>query len=330
MNVVITGGCGFVGSNLCEALIAGGHTITIVDNLSTGHVEVLGELVDHPRLCLVEGDVFDAQLLTRAVAGSDVIVHLAANADVRHGPEDPTRDLKANFLGTAAVVDAMRRASVTRLVYASSGAVYGDAENIPIDEFAPFPVQTSFYGASKVAAEGLIAAHHEAFGTRAVILRLSSVLGPHYSHGHVIDLVRALARDPHTLYILGDGHQLKSYVWVHDVCQAILLALDRLAAGEDLDILNVAGEACTVRQSVAWICSELGVAPRLHFEAGDRGWVGDNPRLVLDTMRIRRLGWAPTVGVEESVRRTVRHLMAAEWPGSSGPRRLQLALDGTR
>src|SRR5215471_13539503 len=223
MHVVVTGGAGFIGSNLVDQLLDDGHTVTAVDNLSTGSLDFLGKAISRPGFELVDMDLLEEAARFRdIVRPADAVFHLAANADVRYGWDEPERDLRQNVIVTHNVLEAMRVTNVRRLLFASSGSVYGDATVIPTPEDCPFPVQTSLYGASKLSAEGLIAAYCEAFGMRGNVFRFVSILGELYSHGHVFDFYKQLLEHPGRLRVLGDGHQRKSYLHVHDCVDAIL------------------------------------------------------------------------------------------------------------
>jgi UDP-glucose 4-epimerase len=203
----------------------------------------------------------------------------------------------------------MRASGATRLAFSSTGSVYGEAAVIPTPEDAPFPVQTSLYGASKVAGEGLIQAYCEGFGVQAWIFRFVSILGERYTHGHVFDFCRSLRADPARLRVLGNGRQRKSYLYVQDCIDAIFMAMAR-AAGP-VNVFNLGTqEYCEVNDSIGWIAGHLGVTPALEYTGGDRGWIGDNPFIYLDTARIRALGWAPRLTIREGVLRTVDYLAA--------------------
>lgn len=312
MRCFVTGAAGFIGSSLADSLLAAGHEVVAYDNLSSGLVEFLRDAHGHPGFHFVRGDILDEQLLPEAMAGADMVFHLAANADVRFGPERTFRDLEQNTLGTYRVLDAMRRSRVKRIAFASTGSVYGDAPVIPTPENCPFPVQTSLYGASKAASEGLITAFSEAFGIEALIFRFVSILGERYTHGHVFDFYKRLRRDPACLDVLGNGRQRKSYLYVKDCVQAILTAVT--ATRERVSIYNLGqSEYCDVNFSIATICGELGVHPQLNYAGGDRGWVGDSPFILLDCQKIRSLGWEPSLSIKDAIVRTVRFLAANEW-----------------
>jgi UDP-glucose 4-epimerase len=288
-------------------LLALGHSVTGYDNLSTGRLAFLCGACHNERFTFVEGDLLDASSLNKAVAGSDIVFHLAANADVRFGTEHPTKDLHQNTVATVNLLEAMRVAQVGRIAFASTGSVYGEAQIIPSPENHPFPVQTSLYGASKLAAEGFIEAYCEGFGMRAIIFRFVSILGERYTHGHVFDFYKQLRAHPEVLYVLGNGKQRKSYLYVQDCVDAMLTAVSK--CDRKVSVLNLGtDEYCEVNDSIGWICEELGVRPELEYAGGDRGWIGDNPFIFLDCSAMRALGWRPLQSIKESVLRTVRYL----------------------
>src|SRR5579862_1620023 len=225
MHAFVTGAAGFIASNLVDRLLARGDSVTGYDNFATGNARFLEAAREKPGFRLVEGDLLDAERLAAAIAGADIVFHMAANADVRHGLEHPRRDLEQNTLATFNLLEAMRRAGVETLCFASTGAIYGEAATIPTPEDAPFPVQTSLYGASKLACEGMIAAYCEGFGCEGYIFRFVSILGERYTHGHVFDFYSQLREHPGHLDVLGDGTQRKSYLHIGDCVQAILHAV---------------------------------------------------------------------------------------------------------
>jgi len=312
MRAFITGAAGFIGSTLADRLARDGHTVIGYDNLSSGQDRFLETARASNRFELVLGDILDAAALTAAMAGCDIVFHFAANADVRFGVDHPSRDLEQNTIGTFRVLDAMRTTGIKQIAFSSTGSVYGEAPVIPTPEDAPFPIQTSLYGAAKVAGEGLIQAFCEGFAMRAWIFRFVSILGERYSHGHVFDFYKSLRADPTQLRILGNGKQRKSYLYVQDCIAAMLTAIDR-APGK-VNIYNLGtDEYCEVNDSVGWICEALGIAPARTYTGGERGWVGDNPFIFLDCKRIRALGWAPTLTIREGILATLRYLQDSPW-----------------
>ena len=312
MKAFVSGGAGFIGSNLVDRLLDVGHEVTVYDNLSTGLLQFLEYAKDFDRFRLVEGDLLDEGSLSEAIAGHEFVFHLAANADVRFGTEHPRRDLEQNTIVTNNVLEAMRKNGISKIAFASTGSVYGDANIIPTPENAPFPIQTSLYAASKMAGEGLIAAYCGGFGFQSWIFRFVSILGERYTHGHVFDLYRKLKQNPSRLEVLGNGKQRKSYLYIQDCIDAMLFALEK--SKESVNVLNLGVDGyCEVNDSIGWICEELGVTPKLEYSGGDRGWIGDNPFIFLDTRKIRDLGWKPKLSIQDGFLKTVQYLRENEW-----------------
>ena len=312
MKAFVSGGAGFIGSNLVDRLLDVGHEVTVYDNLSTGLLQFLEYARDFDRFRLVEGDLLDEGSLSEAIGGHEFVFHLAANADVSFGTEHPRRDLEQNTIVTNNVLEAMRKNGISKIAFASTGSVYGDATVIPTPENAPFPIQTSLYAASKLAGEGLIAAYCGGFGFQSWIFRFVSILGERYTHGHVFDFYRKLKQNPSRLEVLGDGKQRKSYLYIQDCIDAMLFALEK--SNESVNVLNLGVDGyCEVNDSIGWICEELGVTPKLEYSGGDRGWIGDNPFIFLDTSKIRDLGWKPKLSIQDGVLKTIQYLKTNEW-----------------
>jgi UDP-glucose 4-epimerase len=310
----VTGGAGFIGSHLVDRLLADGHTVVAYDNLSTGHERFLEQASTSPHFSLVRGDVTDPAALTRAMSEvrPEFVFHLAANADVRFGTEHPIRDLQQNTIATFNVLEAMRASGATRIAFSSTGSIYGEPEVFPTPETAPFPIQTSLYGASKLAGESLIQAYCEGFGFQGYIFRFVSILGERYSHGHVFDFYKSLRQNPRELRVLGDGQQRKSYLYVHDCIDAMCTAIGR-ASGK-VNVFNLgAPDYCRVNDSITWITEHLGVRPSRTYTGGERGWIGDSPFIFLDTTRIHALGWRPTCSIREGVIKTLDYLRENTW-----------------
>lgn len=312
MICIVTGCAGFIGSNLVDRLLARGYRVTGIDNFSTGQRRFLEAALKNPAFKLVEGDLLDLPFLIQAFNGSDTVFHFAANADVRFGTEHPRRDLEQNTIATFNVLEAMRANGIKRIAFSSTGSVYGEAVVIPTPEDAPFPVQTSLYGASKLACEGLIAAYCEGFGFQSWIFRFVSILGERYTHGHVFDFYKQLRDDPTQLRVLGNGKQRKSYLYIQDCLDAMQLAVEK--ATDKVNIFNLGVDGyCQVNDSIGWISQTLGVQPKVEYTGGDRGWIGDNPFIFLDTKKIRSLGWVPKRSIREGVVKTVEFLKSNEW-----------------
>ena len=244
--------------------------------------------------------------------GAEIVFHFAANADVRFGTDHPRKDLEQNTIATFNVLEAMRRHGARSIAFSSTGSVYGEPTVFPTPEDAPFPLQTSLYGASKLACEGLIQAYCEGFGLQGFIFRFVSILGERYTHGHVFDFYRSLLRDPHELRVLGNGLQRKSYLYIHDCIDAVLTAVAR--STPRVSILNLGSDQyCTVNDSIGWISGHLGLKPRLAYAGGERGWIGDSPFIFLDCAKMRALGWTPKLTIKDGVIRTLDYLRKNEW-----------------
>jgi UDP-glucose 4-epimerase len=315
--VFITGAAGFIGSSLTDRLLADGKTVVGWDNLSTGQEKFIEDALKNPHFTLVRGDNLNLAALTKAMAGCDFVLHLAANADVQYGTKNPQKDIEQNTNATFHMLEAMRVNGIKRIGFSSTGSVYGEATVIPTPEDAPFPIQTSLYGASKVAGEGLIAAYAEGFGFEAYIFRFVSILGERYTHGHVFDFYRQLTEHPDWLKVLGDGAQRKSYLYIQDCIDAIL-HVTRLGTARDakhrVQIYNLGTpEYVQVKDSIGFICDALGLKPELRYTGGDRGWVGDNPFIFLDTKKIQATGWKPKLAIREGIVKTLRWLETNRW-----------------
>ncbi|MBZ5558485.1 MAG: NAD-dependent epimerase/dehydratase family protein [Acidobacteriia bacterium] len=308
----VTGAGGFIGSNLVDSLIAGRHQVVGYDNFSTGQQLFLGLASPSPSFRLVRGDVLDLPLMTEAMKGCDFVFHLAANADVRFGTEHPRKDLEQNTVATFNVLEGMRANGIRRIAFSSTGSIYGEPDIHPTPETAPFPVQTSLYGASKLACEGLIQAYCEGFGFQGYIFRFVSILGERYSHGHVFDFYRSLRANPNELRVLGDGRQRKSYLYVQDCIDAMRIAIEK--AQDRVNVFNLGtDEYCQVTDSIGWITSHLGIDPVRRYTGGERGWIGDSPFIFLDTTKIRSLGWKPKLSIRDGIIRTLDYLKENSW-----------------
>lgn len=306
-HVLVTGGAGFIGSHVADAVLARGGRVTVIDNLSTGFREFVPK---HERARFIEGDLLDAKLVEQEMRGVDFVFHMAANADIKENFAAPRKCVDQNIVVTQNVLEAMRVAGTKEIAFSSTGSVYGEATVIPTPEDAPFPVQTSIYASSKVAAEGLLTSYAQpspAPEFRVWIFRFVSLLGPRYTHGHVVDFFRKLKADPTCLHVLGNGLQKKSYLHVADCVSAMLTAVDK--ARDPINVFNLGHEDwIEVKDSIAVITKAMGLTPRIEYAGGERGWPGDSPKILLDTKRIKSLGWAPTKSIEESVVETLRFL----------------------
>ena len=236
MRYFVTGGAGFIGSHLTDRLLKEGHKVVVYDNFSTGREAFLSDAKKSSDFTLIRGDLLDSEKLIRSLQRCDFVFHMAAHSDVRHGTEHPRKDLEQNTIATFHVLEAMRKNGVTKIAFPSTGSIYGEPEIFPTPETVSFPIQTSFYGASKLACEGLIEAYSEGFGFHAWIFRFVSILGERYTHGHVYDFYMQLLEHAKELRVLGDGRQKKSYLDVHDCIDAMLVAIQK--AKDKVNLFN--------------------------------------------------------------------------------------------
>jgi UDP-glucose 4-epimerase len=321
MTIFVTGAAGFIGSNLVDRLLADGETVVGWDNFSTGQEKFLEGAKTNSRFHLIRGDNLDLPALTKAMINTDFVFHLAANADIKDGWSHPEKDLQQNTIATFHILEAMRANGVKRIAFSSTGSVYGEAlvtPERPTPETDCFPIQTSLYGASKSAGEGLLAAYAEGGQIdEAYIFRFVSILGERYTHGHVFDFYKQLVEHRDHLRVLGDGTQRKSYLYVQD-CIDAMLHVTRQATAKDAkhhtQIYNLGTpEYVQVNQSIGYLCAALGLKPRLEYTGGNRGWIGDNPFIFLDTKKIQATGWKPKLTIEQGIIRTLRWLQENQW-----------------
>ena len=312
MKALVTGAAGFIGSHLVERLLKTGHEVVGFDNFSTGQRRFLVGAQTSERFELIEGDLIDERQIETAMRDVEFVWHLAANADVRFGTDQPRRDLEQNTIATSNVLEAMRKNEVRHIAFSSTGSIYGEASVIPTPEDCPMPIQTSLYGASKLACEGLISAYCEGFHMRAWIFRFVSILGERYSHGHVFDFYRRLLDDPDHLHILGNGKQRKSYLYIHDCLDAMFKAIE--VAQDVVNVLNLGTDECIeVNDSVDLITDYLRITPERSYAGGERGWIGDSPFILLNCDRIQSLGWQPGHSISEGILKTLEWLQQNHW-----------------
>jgi len=313
MNYFITGGAGFVGSNMADKLANNPENrITVYDNFSTGFEEFIKNLRAKENVKIIKGDLLDENKLNETIKGSEFVFHFAANADLRFGLNHPRKDLEQNTIATYNVLEAMRLNGIKNIAFSSTGSVYGEAKKIPTPEDCPFPVQTSLYASSKLAGEALISSYCEGFGFTGYIFRFVSILGERYTHGHVFDFYKQLIENSEKLYILGNGKQRKSYLYIKDCISAMLTVIQK--AKDSVNIFNLGtDEYCEVNQSVKWICEYLGLNPKLIYSGGERGWVGDNPFIFLDCSKLKKLDWKAEFSIKQAVLKTVQFIENNKW-----------------
>ncbi len=303
MKTIVTGGAGFIGSHLVDKLISWGYEVIVVDNLSNGKKENLNK-----KAKFVEGDIKDAEFCKDNIKDVDVVFHLAAEVDVRKGPEEPNLDFKENIVGTHNILEAMRINNVKKVVFTSSSVVYGEATVMPTPEdYGPL-VPISLYAASKLSDEAMICAYCNTFDMRAWIYRFANVIGSRESHGILFDFIKKLRADPENLEILGDGSQTKSYIHVGDCTDAILVGLDK--GNDKVNIYNIGSDDYVDVKKIAELVSkQMNLAPNFNFTGGDKGWVGDVRHMQLDAKKLKDIGWSPQFNSESAIVETLKSLL---------------------
>jgi len=306
VKIVVTGAAGFIGSHLCEALLARGHEVVGYDNLSAGKLENLQVARRSHRFAFIQGNILDLRRFEGACRGADVIYHLAADPLVKESAQNPVRCFEQNATGTFRVLEAARREDVGRFAFASTSAVYGDAKRIPTPENEPL-MPISNYGASKVAGESYVQAYACAYGIRGTVLRYANIFGERSLHGVMRDFYFKLKQNPQELEILGDGMQDKSYLYVSDCVEATVIA----SKGQKgvYEAFNIGSrQKHTVKEIARLICSITGARPKFRYTGGKRGWTGDVPLMLLSTKKIEKLGWRERVRFEDGVRKYIAWL----------------------
>ncbi len=302
MRCVVTGGAGFIGSHLVDALVRRGDEVTVIDSLRTGTLDNLREHLDQGSVALVRRDLL-GEGWQQALQGEARVYHLAADPDVRQSALDPGSQLRNNLQATCRLLEAMRTAGVGEIVFTSTSTVYGEAAVIPTPEDVTPMEPISVYGATKLACESLIAAYCHSFGMQAWVYRFANIIGDRSSHGVIWDFIHKLRENPAELEILGDGRQTKSYLEVGACVEAMLFAADH--AAERFNVFNIGSEDWIDVVGIAdVVVREMGLPRvRYRFTGGDRGWVGDVPRMQLSVEKLKKLGWRPPIGSRESVHR---------------------------
>ena len=288
--VLITGCAGFIGSNLVSTLLKKKFKIIGIDNLSTGKKSNMKKFIKNKNFKFYKVDLLNIKSKKFIFKNKiEFVFHLAANADVRFGTRNPKKDLRLNTIATFNLLNEMKKNNIKNIIFSSTGSIYGEPNKFPTTETASFPIQTSFYGASKLACESLIQAFCYGYDMQAWIFRFVSVLGENYSHGHVIDFYKQLMKNNKKLNVLGDGNQLKSYIDVSDCINGIMFGLNN--SNKKVNIFNLGlNEVISVKQSIITITNFLKVSPKIIYSGGKRGWIGDSPKILLDIKKLRNLG----------------------------------------
>jgi len=309
LRVFVTGGAGFIGSHLVDALMGKGYVVTVYDNLSSGRMDFIEHHVGKKNFSFIEADLLDQKKLRECLEGYDVVFHLAANPDVRLGVEKPDV-AKQDIIATYNLLDVMRLKNVKRIVFSSSSTVYGETPPIPLSEdYGPL-LPISVYGAAKLASEGLISSFCHTFDMQAWIFRFANVVGLRCTHGVIFDFINKLRKNPEELEILGDGRQRKSYLYVSDCVDGMLFGFEN--AKDQINLFNLGSDGATeVNRIAEMVVDEMKLGDiKFKYTGGKRGWKGDVPRFQFDISKIKKLGWKPKYNSDEAVRKAIRDLIS--------------------
>ena len=314
LKVFVTGGAGFIGSQLVDRLITQGDAVTVYDNLSFGRKNFFEHHTENPRFKFVEGDLLDPELLRKNMADHELVCHLAANPQAIEGTRNTRLDLEQNTIATYNVLESMRINGVKKLIFTSSGTVYGDIPDLELDERYGPMLPISLYGASKLACEGLISGFSNLFGIQAWVFRFGNIVGPRATHGVIYDLLLKLKKDPQTLEVLGDGNQTKPYVYIDDCLNGVLHCFEN--AKEQINLYNLAPASVTSVKTIVKILLEKtgNQTTRVHYTGGVEGgggWLGDVSKVKLNAIKAYKLGWKPKYSSDESVAKTIDDLITA-------------------
>jgi UDP-glucose 4-epimerase len=308
MRYFVTGGAGFIGSHLVDDLMKRGE-VTVYDNLSSGKKKFIQHHLDKPGFAFVQADLLDLTRLKREITGHDIVFHLAANPDARLGIADTALDLNQETIATYNVLQAMWESGIKKIVFSSSGTIYGETPVIPLPEDYGPVLPISLYGAGKLASEALITAFCHTFDMQCWIYRFANIVGNRGTHGVIFDFIHKLKRNPEELEILGDGNQEKPYLSVEDCVEGMLFGYQH--SSERVNYFNLGCESTTRVSSIAkMVKEEMGLEnARLDYTGGERGWPGDVPQVRFNVDKIRKLGWSPRYDSDQAVRRAVKSMV---------------------
>ena len=312
MNILITGGAGFIGSHLCDYLYKEKHNLIIVDNLSLGTKDNIKHLIGKERFEFIKGDILDDNILNSIFKkySFDIIFHMAANSDIAQSFENPNIDKDNTFMTTYKLLEKMKQYKVKKIVFASTSAIYGDTSDLLNENYGPLkPV--SHYGASKLASEAFISSFVENYNMQAWIVRFPNVVGERATHGVIYDFIKKLRKNPDELEVLGNGEQYKPYLYVKDLVEAILFVWKN--SNDKLNVFNLGVNSRTKVKDIAnMVIEEMGLNSQIKYTGGDRGWIGDVPEFNYDLTKIHELGWKAKNNSDEAVRKAIKYILSLE------------------
>ncbi len=305
MNILVTGGAGFIGSHLCDALLTRGHKVTVVDDFSLGRIENIEHLLDNPNFKYTREDLNNLHAMRFIYReGFDMVYHLAANSDIQKGGQDPFVDYQKTFNTTFNTLQMLKDYNVKKFFFASTSAIYGETYDVLNEDYGPLkPV--SNYGAGKLASEAFISAFSSTYGIQTWITRFPNVVGERFTHGVIYDFIHKLQKNPEELEVLGNGEQCKPYVYVKDLVDGILYVIDH--ANELYNVYMLGSDTRTkVKEIAAMVIEEMGLNSKIRYTGGDRGWVGDVPEFRYDLTKVNTLGWVAPHNSNDSVRLAIQ------------------------
>jgi len=309
MKVFVTGGAGFIGSHLVDALIQNGHTVTVYDNLSSGNKQFIQHHLDKEEFTFAKADILDLKRVQKEIQGHDIVFHLAANPHVRLGETQTDLDMRQGVIATYNVLEAMRLHHIKKIVFSSSSVVYGETPGYLLPETYGPTLPISLYGAGKLGAEGLISAFCGTFDFQSWMYRFANVVGVRGTHGVIVDFIEKLRKNSTELEILGDGKQCKPYLYVSDCVNGILYGYTH--SNEKMNLFNLSCDTTTTVTRIAeMVVEEMGLRNvAFRYTGGARGWKGDVPRFQLDAKKINTLGWKATLSSDDAVRKAIRDVL---------------------
>lgn len=306
MNVLVTGGAGFIGSHLCDALIARKYNVTVIDNLILGKRENISHLMTLDNFKFIEEDILQLNVLEKIFQEEkfNMVYHLAANSDIQKGGADPFVDYQLTFNTTFNVLQCMRKFGVKKLFFASTSAIYGETYDRLTENYGPLhPV--SNYGAAKLASEAFISAFSSTYNIQVWIARFPNVVGERFTHGIIYDFINKLRKNSEVLEVLGNGEQIKPYLYVKDLVNGILFVCDH--SQDNFNVYNLGSNTRSKVKDIArMVIEEMYLDPEISYTGGDRGWVGDVPEFKYDLSKISKLGWTAKYNSDESVRLAIQ------------------------
>ena len=306
MKILVTGGAGFIGSHLCDVLIADGHNVTVVDNLVLGKVENIEHLINNPNFRFFKEDLNNGHAMDMIFMDGefDMVYHLAANSDIQKGGKDPMVDYQLTFNTTFNVLQMMKKYEVKKFFFASTSAIYGETYDVLNEDYGPLkPV--SNYGAGKLASEAFISAFASTYHIQTWITRFPNVVGERFTHGAIYDFIHKLQKNPNELEVLGNGEQCKPYVYVKDLVAGIQFVINN--SNEPYNVYMLGSDTRTkVKEIAAMVIEEMGLNASIRYTGGDRGWVGDVPEFRYDLTKVNNLGWKASYDSNGAVRKAIQ------------------------